>query len=359
LPRIASCSIEPCPYLYDQHDLMETAVRLFQEDLDVDRYAALFETSGIRTRRFVAPVERLARDDGWLERSDLFAKEAARLGEAALESALEASGLHHEELGHLFFISTSGIAAPSVDARILGHPPWNPGTHRTPVWGLGCAGGISGMARAADWVRAHPSSAAAVLTVEFCSLTFMPGDRSLSNFVAAALFADGVACAVVVGDELAARKGIEGFELTGHRVRLFQDSIDVMGWNPVEQGLQVVFSRRIPSIVREHAGEEFHALAASSGVEPGRVTAFLGHPGGPKVLRAYAEALDWPEERFRLAWSTLSRYGNLSSASILHVLAAAFEEGGWRDRNGEYVLLAALGPGFSSEQLLAHFEPAP
>jgi alkylresorcinol/alkylpyrone synthase len=136
-------------------------------------------------------------------------------------------------------------------------------------------------------------------------------------------------------------------------VRIIQDSLDIMGWNPVEQGLQVVFSRRIPSFVRKYAGEEFLALAEQSNVDPGCVTEFLGHPGGPKVLRAYEEALGWPEERFRLARTTLAEYGNLSSASILHVLAAAFTEEDRRNRNGEHALLAALGPGFTSEQLLA------
>jgi alkylresorcinol/alkylpyrone synthase len=353
VPVIASCKIEKCPYLYTQEELMETALRLFGGDLDTDRYAGLFKSTGIRTRRFVATVERLAMGDGWLERNAIFKEEAPRLGEAALLGALDRAGLGPGDLGHLFFVSTSGISAPSVDARILGHPPWNPLTHRTPIWGLGCAGGISGLARAADWVRAHPEAAAAVLTVEFCSLTFMPHDHSLSNFVASALFADGVACAVVAGDGLAARKGMAGFRIKGHRVRIFQDSLDIMGWNPVEQGLQVVFSRRIPSFVRQHAREEFLALAAQSQVDPGCVTVFLGHPGGPKVLRAYEEALGWPKERFRLAWTALAEYGNLSSASILHVLAAAFTEGGRRNRKVEHALLAALGPGFTSEQLLA------
>jgi len=330
---------------------MAVAKLHFEPDLDVDRYCSIFQTTGIRTRRFVAPIERLTRDDGWLERSGLFALEAARLGEEALERALGRAGIGPAELGHLFFVTTTGIATPSVDARILEHPPWNPTTLRTPVWGLGCAGGVSGMARAADWVRAYPDKAAAVLTVEFCSLTFLAGDRSLSNFVGAALFADGVACAIVAGDELAARCGLEGFRISGHRVRLFRDSLDVMGWNPVGRGLQVVFSRRIPSIVRRHARDEYESLLEAAGVDGTAVTAFLGHPGGPKVLRAYQDALEWPAERFRLARGVLEDWGNLSSASILHVLAAAFDEG--TCGQGEYALLAALGTGFTSEQLLA------
>jgi alkylresorcinol/alkylpyrone synthase len=301
----------------------------------------------------VAPLERLTANDGWLARSALFAEEATRLGEAALAAALSRADLDPNDLGHLFFITTTGIATPSIDARILGHPPWNPATQRTPVWGLGCAGGVSGLARAADWVRAHPTKAAAVLTVEFCSLTFLPEDRSLANFVAAALFADGVACAIVAGDELVERRGLAGLRLEAHRLRLFQDSLDIMGWNPVEQGLQVVFSKRIPAFVREHALEEFEALMAQAEVDAARVTRFLGHPGGPKVIGAYARALGWPKERFREAWSTLEKWGNISSASILHVLAAAFAEKTVAAESGRYALLAALGPGFTSEQLLA------
>lgn len=354
MPRIASCFIEPCMYEYRQEELLDAAKTLFNGSTNFVRYESIFRSTGIRTRRFAAPVERIVQKESWLSRSHIFADEGTRLGEAALIGALEAVGLSPEDLGHLFFISTSGITAPSLDARILGHPPWSPATLRTPMWGLGCAGGVSGLARAADWVSSHPDKAAAVLSVEFLSLTFLPEDHSLSNFVAASLFADGVACALVAGDELADRKALQGLKIEGHRVHLFQDTLHVMGWNPVESGLQVVFSKRIPAHVREHARSEFSNLAESANVDPERITLFLGHPGGPKVLRAYEEALGWPEERFRFAWSTFADWGNMSSASVFHVLGAAFN-GGWDSllSDGEYALISALGPGFTSEQLLA------
>jgi alkylresorcinol/alkylpyrone synthase len=353
MPRIVSSHIEPCPYSYGQEELLAAVHPVFKESVDTERYAGIFRGSGIRTRSFAAPLERLVEPDGWLERSGIFVEEGTRLGDAALTGALERAGLGPGDLGHLFFISTTGIATPSIDARILGRGPWRDSTLRTPVWGLGCAGGISGLARAADWVRAHPGKAAAVLAVEFCSLTFMPRDLSLANFVAAALFADGVACAVVAGDDLAGRCAPGGLEIASHRVRLFPDTLDVMGWNPVEHGLQVVFSRRIPAIVREHSGGEFQELLASAGIEAAGVKTFLGHPGGPKVLDAYGEALGWPRERFAMAWKCLEKWGNVSSASLLHVLAMAFEEGVIAALSGDYALLAALGPGFTSEQLLA------
>lgn len=352
MPYIVSSHIEPCPHRYGQEELLAAVRPLFREGLETDRYAGIFRESGIRARSFVAPLERLVASDGWLERSAIFTEEGTRLGEAALVGALDRAGLAPGDLGHLFFISTTGIATPSIDARILGRGPWCDSTLRTPVWGLGCAGGISGLARAADWVKAHPGKAAAVLAVEFCSLTFMPRDLSLANFVAAALFADGVACAVVAGDEIAGRCRPGGLAIAGHRVRLFPDTLDVMGWNPVEHGLQVVFSRRIPAIVREHAGGEFEQLLAIAGIEAAGVGTFLGHPGGPKVLAAYEEALGWSRERFAAAWACLEKWGNVSSASILHVLAMAFEGGELAARRGEYALLAALGPGFTSEQLL-------
>jgi alkylresorcinol/alkylpyrone synthase len=359
MPYIASSAIAPCPHGYDQADLMDFAGRFFAEGLDVEQYAGIFESVGIRRRHFVLPVEELVDGRGWLERCRVFAGEAARLGEEALKSALETGGMDPADLGHLYFISTTGIATPSVDARILGHPPWNPATLRTPIWGLGCSGGVSGLARAADWVAQHPDRAAAVLAAEFCSLTFHSQDFSLSNFVAAALFGDGVACSVVVGDELAARLGIERFRIAGHRVRLFQDSLDVMGWDPVESGLQLVFSRKIPSYARNHAREEFDSLVEESAVAPDKVKLFLGHPGGPKILSAYEEALGWPRERFRFAWKVLEDWGNMSSATVLYVLTEAFEQN--LDGNGDeaYALIAGLGPGFSSEQLLAGLTPSP
>jgi alkylresorcinol/alkylpyrone synthase len=352
MPYIASCHIRPCPYEYSQDELLEAAKLIFHGKIDLDRYASVFKGTGIHRRRFIAPVERLLKDDGWLERCGIFAEEGARLGEEALRGALEQAGLAPDDLGHLFFISTSGIAAPSIDARILGHHPWNPATLRTPVWGLGCAGGISGLARAKDWVAQYPDKAAAVLSVEFLSLTFLPSDESLSNFVASGLFADGVACAIVAGDDVQ-QGNRPALALEEHRVRLFRDSLEVMGWNPVKQGLQLVFNRRIPSLVKKHAREEFDGLMTGAGKDPGVVTEFLGHPGGPKILDAYRDALGWPEERFSKARRTFSEWGNLSSASILHVLATALEDNELVHREGEHVLLSALGPGFTSEQLLA------
>jgi len=274
MPHLAGCAVEPCPHAYTQEELLCAAREVFAAAPGLDRYTAVFRTAGVRGRRFVVPVERIAEPDGWIARSPIFIEEGTRLGERALRRSLQAAGLEPSDLGHLFFITTSGMAAPSLDARILNHDPWNPETMRTPIWGLGCAGGLSGLARAADWVRVHPGKAAAVLSVEFLSLTFLPDDYTPSNLIASALFGDGVGCALMVGDELAARCTGPVWNVVGHRVRLFQDTLDIMGWNPRDKGLQVVFSKRIPSWVEAHAGAEFERLLAQYGVPREEVDIF-------------------------------------------------------------------------------------
>ncbi len=347
--RIVGAATAPCPHRYRQDEVLAAIAPRFAGAIDVDRYRSIFANCGVETRRFVRPLEALLESRGWLLENDRFIAEGTRLGAEALRSALAVAEIAPEAIDHLFFVTSTGIAAPSLDARLIGGGCGRPDTRRSPLWGLGCAGGASALGRASEWLSGHPRGVAAVVCVEFCSQTYLPGDRSLENFVASALFGDGVAAAVLVGHDH--RSTAPALEIVGTRVTLFPDSTDVMGWTPVAEGLQVVFDRRIPELARKHAGLELAQLAEGSGVDPERVTQFWGHPGGPRVLDAYAESLGWPESRFELSRTVLREEGNMSSATVLHLLARVFAEGREIDED-EFALCTALGPGFTAEQLL-------
>lgn len=349
IAHLVAAATAPCPFPATQEEILAAVGPRYAESIDLDRHRSIFANSGVERRRLVRPVEELIAGRGWLAENHLFVEEGVRLGEIALSAALDRAGLAGEAIDHIFLVTSTGVAAPSLDAHLIGRGLGRPDTRRSPLWGLGCAGGVSALGRAAEWLRGHPGGVAAVVTIEFCSLTYLADDRSLGNFIASALFGDGVAAAVLVGADHPRR----GSSLAVHGIRttLLPDTFEVMGWTPVAEGLQVVFDRKIPALARAHTGDELRALCGTAGIDPERVTAFWGHPGGPKVLDAIAASLDWPRDRFDLPTAVLREEGNMSSATVLSVLSRA-AEAGWPLEEGECALVAALGPGFTSEQLL-------
>jgi alkylresorcinol/alkylpyrone synthase len=215
---------------------------------------------------------------------------------------------------------------------------------------LGCAGGAVGLSRARDFALADPSARVLLVALELCSLTFQPEDVTKRNLVAASLFADGAAAAVIVGRDVAIEPGRRTLEITASQSILWKDTLDVMGWTIDGDGLHVVFSRDIPSIVREKLRPSLAAFLDRQGLAMDDVDHLVTHPGGVKVLRAYAEALGLAPERFQHARDVLREYGNMSSPSCLFVLERflSTQEIG----AGERALVSALGPGFSAEYVL-------
>jgi len=310
---------------------------------DLDRLLSVFEHAGIRTRYFAVPEEWFFTSHDLAEKSALYVREATRLSARAARDALAAADLTPDDVDAVIYVNTTGLATPSIDARLVNELGLRPDVHRSPLWGLGCAGGAAGLAHAHRAVQARPDAVVLLIAAEFCGLTFLPDDTSKSNLVATALFADGVGAAVVRGEG-------EGIRVLDARSRFHPDTLDVMGWTVLQEGLQVVFAKRIPDIVRETAAADFGAFLGDHGLGLGDMDALIFHPGGVKVLEAYMEALELPPERLALSAGVLRDYGNMSSATVLFVLARYLEahgvDGGGRG------LLSALGPGFCSESLL-------
>lgn len=312
----------------------------------IERLIPLFFNTGIRTRRVCRPVSWYDVDHGLDEKNAAYIDAATELCAAAGRELLARRGLAPADIGRIYYVNTTGLATPSIDARLINVLGLNRQARRTPVWGLGCAGGVAGLAMAAADLAGQPRGRALVFAAEMCSLTLLADDYSKSNLVATALFGDGAAVALVSGDDT----GDDGYPILGVRSMLFPDSLDVMGWSVVSRGLQVVFDQRIPAIIREHAAAELDALLSAHGLSRGDVTEFLYHPGGPKVLQAYADAYAVDPDRFRWSRSVFEDFGNMSSVTVLYVLArylAAHPPG-----RGGRAVVSALGPGFSSEAFL-------
>lgn len=347
MPRIRSVGTSVPATRIDQADAEAFARLKFAAHIpDLDRLLPLFAHSGIATRYFAAPRDWFFTAHGMAEKSALYAAEATRLSADAAGRALSGAELSPHDIDYIIYVNTTGLATPSIDARLINVLGLRHDIRRTPIWGLGCAGGAAGLSHAYHYALAHPGARILVVATELCGLTFLPDDTSKANLVATALFGDGAAAAVVCGDETAG----PGLEIRGTGSRFFPDSLDVMGWTVLQEGLQVVFAQRIPEIVQETAAQDMGAFLSRFGLTIADVGAFLLHPGGARVLAAYQNALGLRPEQLDLARGVLRDFGNMSSATVLFVLERYLQEHG--TGNGGHGLISSLGPGFCSESLL-------
>ena len=311
-------------------------------------------------RHLALPLDRYAALNGFGQSNDAFIEVALRLGEEAVTGALEESGLRAEDIDLVVFTSVTGIAAPSIEARLAGPLGLRPDVKRVPVFGLGCVAGAAGIARLHDYLHGHPEQAALLLSVELCSLTLQRADASPQNLVAGALFGDGAAALLAVGrDHPAAAPAAaadaadcpaQGPTVVATRSRLYPGTERMLGWEIGDDGFRIVLGADLPDLVRAGLGEEVRSFLAEHDLKTQDVTAWVCHPGGPRVLDAVRETLDLPARALELTWRSLAEVGNLSSASVLHVL---------RDTlalrpppPGTPGLLLAMGPGFSTELVL-------
>ena len=309
----------------------------------VDRMHAHAEIDG----RFLAlPVDAYYEMTTWGQANDAWIECAQDLGQQALCRALVGAGLSPQDVDALFVVSVTGIASPSLDARLVNRMGMSPHVKRIPIFGLGCVAGAAGIARAADYVRAFPHHVAALLSVELCSLTLQKEDVSMANLISSALFGDGAAAVVVAGAE----RNYRGAEILDTRSVFYPETEHVMGWDISEKGFQIVLSPTLPQLIVDHLGHDVDAFLADHGLGRKDIGRWILHTGGPKILEATGTALGLSKEEMGASWECLRKVGNLSSASVLLVLEEVFER--QRPEAGTYSLLAAMGPGFCSELVL-------
>ncbi|WP_336204260.1 type III polyketide synthase [Nonomuraea sp. LPB2021202275-12-8] len=335
------------PNRYAQSQLTDMAARIcLPEGTDRRLLDRLHRSARVEYRNLALPIERYDKLNGFGAANDAFVSTAVELGIESVKAALDAAGFAPEDVDMIMFTSVTGIAAPSIDARLAAALGLRPDVKRLPIFGLGCVAGAAGIARVHDYLRGWPDHVAVLLSVELCSLTVQRGDSSPANLVASALFGDGSAAVVACGDGRM-RRGPTVVATRGH---LYPGSEHVMGWQVGDSGFRVLLDASVPSVVRQYLADDVHGFLADHGVAADEVTAWVCHPGGPKVLEAVSDVLDLPAGALDVTWRSLADNGNLSSASVLHVLGETLatrppEPGTWG-------LLIAMGPGFCSELVL-------
>ncbi len=345
--KIASAASAFPKHYYSQKFLLEKLQEYWGDRLrNPQMLARLHRNVAVEGRHLAMPHEKYYELDTWGKANDVWIEVAQELGEQSLCRALHYAGLESSKLGALFFTSVTGISSPSIDALLINRMGLPANIRRLPIFGLGCVAGAAGIARAADYVRAYPSQAAALVSVELCSLTIQRDDLSVANLISSGLFADGSAAVIVTGDDLDAN----GPEILATRSIFYPNTEEMMGWNVSEKGFRITLSPEVPVLIRERLGQGMDAFLADHGYKRSDIGSWVLHTGGPKVLEATAAALDLHNGQLDASWDCLKRVGNLSSASVLVVLEDVMRNR--RPEPGTLGVLAAMGPGFCSELVL-------
>jgi alkylresorcinol/alkylpyrone synthase len=344
--KISSAASALPKYYYPQQVLVDAFRRYWGTRLErfevLERLHAATQVDG---RYLAFPLECYPFHT-WGDANNRWIEATLELGEQAVCCAMQRAGVHPRDIGAFFFVSITGIASPSIEARLINRMGLNPRMKRIPIFGLGCVAGAAGIARAADYVKAFPNEACLLLSVELCSLTVQQDDLSAANLISTGLFGDGAAAVVIKG------RGYSdsGPEIVATRSIFYPETEYVMGWDISERGFKIVLSRDVPEVVMQNLGRDVHDFLCDNSLTLSDIGSWVIHTGGPKVLEATQTALQLTNGALNASWDCLRRTGNLSSASVLFVLEETMQNR--RPAPGTWGILAAMGPGFCSELVL-------
>ncbi|WP_418960491.1 type III polyketide synthase [Streptomyces tritici] len=361
MTRVLAVSTAFPPHRHMQHEITEDLVSGLPPGSGRDLVRRLHAAAGVESRHLALPLDRYRALGTFGETNRLFVERATALGAEAVERALRDAGVRAEDVDLVVSTTVTGIATPSLEARLAERIGLRPDVRRVPLFGLGCSAGAAGLARVHDFLDGRPGGTALLLSTELCSLTLQRADLSTANLVAGGLFGDGAAALVAVGGDRPRTEpgashpashpasGPPGPTVAATRSRLYPGTEHLLGWDVGDWGFRMVLGPELPELVRLHVTEEVESFLAEHDLKPADVTAWICHPGGPKILDALADGLGLPDAALAASRRALAGHGNLSSASVLQILQATQADG---PPPGTIGLMIAFGPGFSSELVL-------
>lgn len=354
--RIASVGTAFPPYRYPQAVITEALKERMGDNLEIPAIMnRLHSNCGVDFRHIMYPLDTLGTLSSFGSANDLWIKGALELGQQAIQRALDQVGLTPSDVSAIFFTSVTGIACPSIDARLVNLMGFPKDVKRTPIFGLGCVAGAAGIARAIDYVRAYPKQYAILLSVELCSLTWQENDFSMAHIVASGLFGDGAAAVVLAGEETPHAQRPRSVKnpcprVVDTRSTFYPDTEHLMGWKINQNGFNIVLSADVPDLVKRELRETVEDFLADNDLSIRNICSFIFHSGGPKVLQAMESSLSLPAGALASSWNSLRQRGNLSSASVLTVMQDFLHNK--PGSPGCYSMMGAMGPAFCSELLL-------
>ena len=354
--RIASVGTAYPSHRYSQQEISDALTARWRDRMEEPRLInRLFVNCGVDFRNLVFPLDVYENLSGFGPTNDAWIVAAVELGQKAITTALDRVGLTPADISAIFFASVTGIASPTIDARLINLMPFPTSVKRTPIFGLGCVAGAAGISRASDYVRAFPKQYALLLSVELCSLTWQDNDQSIANLISCGLFGDGSAAVVIAGSETPLAKNSNGHKALGPQIldtrsTFYRNTEHIMGWDIGDLGFKIVLSPDVPKVVNEHLRGNVEGFLADNGLSADAISSYIFHSGGPKVLEAMQNTLNLPPNALEASWRSLREVGNLSAASVLAVLEDVLLHS--PGEPGSYSILAAMGPAFCSELVL-------
>jgi alkylresorcinol/alkylpyrone synthase len=343
-PSVAGAAVKFPPNRYTQDETIGAL-----SDFAGPEFRRFARTSGVEFRNTALPLSRYSKLSGFTEANDAYIEVALDLAEEAMLAALDEAKVKPSEVDAVFSTTVTGLAVPSLEARLATRIGLRQDVKRIPLFGLGCVAGAAGMARVHDYLRAFPNEVAALLAVELCSLTVQRQDNSLANLVATSLFGDGAAVVIAKGGERDADGSGARPSLLATRSRTYPDTEEVLGWKIGNDGFRIVLSVDIANLTEKYIGDDVRSFLADHGLTPDDISTWVCHAAGPRVIDAVEEALDLPADALDQTRNSLRQHGNLSSVSVLDVLHSYMSE---PPEAGSLGLMIAMGPGFCSELVL-------